>query len=128
MNMIRRKNGFILFLVVPIMALFGLVLSIVAANSHSLIVQTRRAELRLNAENACQSGLFWIQQNPDKVELLISEEPLVLTIEDEPKPVSCRIQRISDMPDGEFLQITGQAADGRFSVEIKRRIPLPVPH
>jgi hypothetical protein len=128
MNTIRRKNGFILLLVLPIMALFGLVLSVVAANSHSLIVQTRRAELRLKAENACQSGLSWIQQNPRKIEPLISNEPLLLTVEEGPRPVTCRIQRISDMPDGEFLQITGQAADGRFSAEIKRRIPLPVPH
>lgn len=128
MNTIRRKNGFILLLVLPIMALFGLVLSVVAANSHSLIVQTRRAELRLKAENACQSGLSWVQQNPRKLEPLISNEPLLLTVEEGPRPVTCRIQRIGDMPDGESLQIIGHAEDGRFSIDVKRRITVPVPN
>lgn len=127
MMKIKRKSGFILLLVVPILALIGMVLGIVAANSRSLIIQTRRGELRLKAENACQSGLFWIGRNADELEQLIAEEPVILTLEAGQSPVSCRIERMGNTTEGEILQITGHAEDGRYSIAVKLQVPVPIP-
>lgn len=127
MMKIKRKRGFILLLVVPILALIGMVLGVVAVNSRSLIIQTRRGELRLKAENAYQSGLSWIGRNADELEQLISEEPVILTLEAGQAPVRCRIERMGNATEGQILQITGYAEDGRYSITVKHQRAVPVP-
>lgn len=113
-------------LIVPVIALIGMILAIIATNSRSLIIKTRSEGLRLKAENACQSGLFWIQQNREQVQSLVPEKPIILTLEDNLRPVTCRIERIGDRSGGEILLITGHAEDGRFTIDFKRQETLPV--
>lgn len=126
MKRTTQNNGFILLLVVPIIALIGMVLAIITTNCHSLIIHTRREGLRLKAENACLSGSSWIQQNHEQVQSLVPEKPIILTLEDNLRPVTCRIERIDDRSGGEILRITGHAQDGRFTVDVKQTKAIPI--
>ncbi|MBL7214182.1 MAG: hypothetical protein ISS71_00740 [Phycisphaerae bacterium] len=114
-----RKNGFILLLVIAMIPLIGMVLAIIMTNSNLLIIRTRRGELQAQAQNACLSGQAWAQQNREKVQLLVPEDPIILTIEDGIRHINCRIERVQDMTNGEMLLIIGHAEDSRFSVDYK---------
>lgn len=122
----NRKKGFILMLVVGMIPLVGMVLAILAANSKMLAAQTRREMLRTQAENASQSGLAWITQNRGTLPSLLGEEKAVLlSLEDGVRPITCRIERVGEVTEGNVFYIIGHAEEGTFSAEDKRQVVIP---
>ena len=121
----KRKNGFILLLVVTMIPLIGMVLAIMTTNSKSLMIQTRREELHARAENACQSGLAWVRQNPAKVKSLAAGKTIPLTIENKGKQIDCLIEELPQSEDQYTLQITGHAEDSLFSAECRQQMSFP---
>lgn len=125
MRHIKRKNGFILLLVVAMIPLVGMVLAIIGANSQSLMTQTRMEELRMQAENACYSGMAWVRLNPAKINSLTSQNPITLTIENTAKRSHCLIERLPQSSGQDTLQITGHVEDNRFSANERKQMLLP---
>lgn len=120
----NQRKGFILLLVIAMIPLIGMVLAIIITNNHLLVIQTRREELRLNAENACQSGLLWLEHNRNRQIFLEKKVPVLLIIQDGTKHVSCQVEPIQETPDGENIRIIGRAEDSRFSIECKEKTRL----
>ncbi len=117
MKRIKRKNGFVLLLVVTMIPLIGVVIALMTANSKNLMVQTRTTSLQAHAQNACHSGLAWARQNPEKIKSLAPKKTILLTIQNENTHIYCHVDRIlTDTGETEF-QITGHAEDKRFSAK-----------
>lgn len=118
----QRKNGFILLIVVTMIPLIGMVLAIMTANSKSLMIMTRREELQAQADNACQSALAWVKQNPAKVTSLDVEKAIPLTINNNGKPINCSVELLSPGEEQYTIQVSGYAKDSLFSVECQQKI------
>jgi len=120
----KRKNGFILLIVVSMIPLIGMVLAIMTANSKSLMIWTRKEELHIQADNACQSGLAWARQNPEKIQPLDTAEPFSLSLNKNGKQITCFI-KVLPLSEGRYaIQVTGHAEDGFFSEECRSQIPF----
>lgn len=118
----KQKKGFILLLVVGIIPLVGMVMAVIMTNCHMLALQIRREELRLHAENACQSGLAWIEKNPGNAISLVSEQPVFLSIKDGTPQINCRVEIVRGTTSEQTLRIIGHAEDSRFSVESEQLV------
>ena len=121
----KRKNGFILLIVVTMIPLISMVLAIMTANSKSLMILTRREELHAQADNACQSGLAWVKQNLEKVKSLDAERTIPLTINNNGKPINCSVELLSQDEYQYTLQVSGYAEDSLFSAEYQQQMSFP---
>lgn len=58
-----RENGFVLFLVIAIMALVGAEMFVLAGSSNTILFQADNAYLQAVEQNLTASGLAWVKKN-----------------------------------------------------------------
>ncbi len=120
MKRIKRKNGFVLMLVVTMIPLVGMVIAIMTSNSKGLLHRTRTGTLQVHAQNACQSGLAWAKQNPGQIKSLTPEKPITLSLQNNNSQIYCLIEQTPGETGENVFQVTGYARDKRFSAKYSR--------
>ncbi|MHC5083655.1 MAG: hypothetical protein ACYTET_06915 [Planctomycetota bacterium] len=115
----QRQNGFILLMVVALIPLVATAAILLLDGSKMLLITTRRQAIKTDAQLACESGLAWIQTNTDKAADIVADQPLTLDVPHPDKTIQCTIKR-----QDENFQLTGYAADKRFSYEYKTNYQL----
>ena len=119
MKRTRRQKGFILLLVIALIPLLGVASIVLTANSRQILTNTRRAALKTHARLACESGIAWIEKNPES---LAKDQPLVLEIDT--KSITCTIELLSQENNESTFTVTGGAEDKRFSYERSQQFVL----
>ena len=117
MRQIHNRKGFILLMAVALIPLIGMVSVVLTANSRQLLTQSRRLAVKTHAQLACESGIAWIKNNPDKNVALSKNHPIILEIDHKDKTITCHLELISQTDNQSVFNVTGQAEDKRFSYE-----------
>ncbi len=121
MKRTRRKNGFVLLLVVALIPLIGAAAIALTHNSRHILATTRRSTLKTQARFATESGVAWLDAN--RASLATTNWPVTLELPIEGKTVTCRIEPAIDA-NQPSLTVTGIAADLRFSSQYTQTVTL----
>ncbi len=111
----HNRKGFILLLVISLIPLIGMVSVVLTANSKQLLIQSRRLAIKTHAQLACESGIVWIENNPQKS--LTNNHLVILQIDHKDKTITCRLELTSQTDKQSVFTVTGYAKDKRFSYE-----------
>jgi hypothetical protein len=65
MNTKKRNNGFIMIMVICILALIGIYMIVLTSDANTIIFQADRAYLEACRQNLTASGLNWAKKNAD---------------------------------------------------------------
>lgn len=124
----RRRNGFILLLVVALIPLIGVMSAVLTVNSRNLLIHTRLEELEFRAKAAFDSGTAWVWAHQSDENWFASDEGVVLEIkDDDDDDVTCTIRMVSRDAMHMIVQVTGKATDSRFSQEYQEEIVIGSP-
>ncbi len=63
MNLKARNNGFVMLIVISILALIGIYMIVLASDANTFIFQADRAYLEACRQNLTASGLAWARKN-----------------------------------------------------------------
>ncbi|MGD0552579.1 MAG: hypothetical protein ABSB25_08010 [Sedimentisphaerales bacterium] len=63
MNLKARNNGFVMLIVISILALIGMYMIVLASDANTFIFQADRAYLEACQQNLTASGLAWAKKN-----------------------------------------------------------------
>lgn len=63
MNLKARNNGFVMLIVISILALIGIYMIVLASDANTFIFQADRAYLEACRQNLTASGLAWAKKN-----------------------------------------------------------------
>jgi hypothetical protein len=61
----KRNTGFIMLIVICILALIGMYMIVLTADANIFVLQSNRAHLEACRQNLIASGLAWAKKNPD---------------------------------------------------------------
>jgi len=111
----HHRKGFVLLLVVALIPLIGMASMVLTANSRQLLTQSRRLAVKTHAQLACESGIVWIENNPQKSPT--NNHPVILQLDHKDKTITCRLELISQTDKQSVFTVTGRAEDKRFSYE-----------
>lgn len=77
-----RNNGFVLVLVITVIALIGVIMFVLTASANDLQFQSNRAYLQAAERNLTASGLAWAKCNVGDSKTRISDGPTSLDVSD----------------------------------------------
>ena len=126
MKQTRRHQGFILLLVVAMIPLVGMAMAILSVNSKTLAFETGRGALQTHAEQACESGIAWVQLNSNRIRTLEPQKPIQLPLAHERLTLTCSIELIRDNGSDRMIAVTGYAEDSRFTRHVSRQLTVSI--
>ena len=121
MRQTKHQKGFVLLMVIALIPLLGMASVVLTSNSRQILTITRRSALKTHALFACESGIAWIEKNPES---LAKDQPVILEIDHEEKVITCTVERVSQVSDQSTFTVTGHAEDKRFSYEHRQQFVL----